>query len=197
MATESYPSSLPIPKVRYEYGVVSNKLQTELPGALRTRRLRTTSQVFTIRVEWMFTDAQMKEFRDWYAATIYEGSSIFDISLALGNGYKTNTAKFVEGVFSYSYTGHLTWRVSARLEVWNADVPNSASELQAAGALLGITSGGIPLATATLESPRFKHISSHKLNFQNDATVESQQWAYVDSEAIDLATDAILESGST
>lgn len=132
MATETFPSSLPNPSVSYGFDVSSNKIRTKARSALYTNRQRSDVRIYNVDVKWLMNEAEILVFRDWFRDDISEGSEIFDIDLFLGDGIKTNEAKFVDGKFSYKHRENLEWDVTASLEVWDADVSNLLAEYYSA-----------------------------------------------------------------
>jgi len=129
MADETYPSTLPKAEIgSFSYGVASDSVRTDSDDALYYRRRRSETMIYTVSVSFIYSDSEMEDFREWYTTDLSNGSEIFDIDLAFGDGLKTNTAKFVGGEFNYSYlSGRNDWEVTAKLEVWAPDVIASIS----------------------------------------------------------------------
>jgi len=171
MATETYPTSLPAPSVSYSFEVSSDKIRTKERTALYKNRQRSDVRIYTVSVDWQFTDSQMEIFRLWFRDDLSEGSEIFDIDLFFGDGVKTNEAKFVKGSYNYSYSENLNWNVSAALEVWDADVVDVLSDYYTT-MMAQLSALQLPLSMANLETFKLLTVGAEKLDFST-ATLET------------------------
>lgn len=118
----SWPATLPTAASVYGYSVqpIDQTIRTDMEvGSARVRR-RTTNRQDKIALSWVFTDAQLKIFRDWFddASTgIAGGSSWFTMRVPVGNtGLTSMNARFV-GPVKIDHAGALNWSVSGTVEV--------------------------------------------------------------------------------
>ncbi|GAF93473.1 unnamed protein product, partial [marine sediment metagenome] len=96
--------------------VESATARTGMNSASYFNRKRNQRNVHIVGVEWSLTDDEMEFFKGWHRVILEFGALVFDMDLAFGDGYQTNSARFVEGSFQASVEGDLNWRVSAQLE---------------------------------------------------------------------------------
>lgn len=117
----SWPVSLPNPQIPgYLINPNDQTLATNMEvGSPRVRRI-TTARIDKIPVTWIFTDAQLADFRDWFddgAAGINGGAYWFTVCLLAGNvGLSSVEARFA-GPYTPKLIGGYRWEVSATLEV--------------------------------------------------------------------------------
>ena len=72
-----------------------------------------------VPVQWSLSDAQMRDFREWFAAQdgANGGAAWFSMPLLMGTGgFVTVEARF-SGPWKAGYVPHMRWSVSANLEV--------------------------------------------------------------------------------
>ena len=121
MAT--YPATLPAPLLNgYQANPQDQVVRTQMEVGTARARLRSTAKIDRVTVQWLFTDAQMQTFRDWWyqgsasGGSAY-GTSWFTISLPVGQtGLTTVTARFLQPYTAQGGAG-LLWSVHGELEV--------------------------------------------------------------------------------
>lgn len=121
MAT--FPATLPAPMLGgYQANPQDQVVRTQMEVGTARARLRSTAKIDRVSVQWLFTDAQMQTFRDWWYLDSASngaayGTSWFTISLAVGQtGLTSVTARFLQPYQASSGAG-LLWTVKGELEV--------------------------------------------------------------------------------
>lgn len=110
------PFSIPIPlRSNYKVSPIDQTVRTDMEfGAARMRR-RTSARLDTVSVEWLFSPDDMAGFRAWFDYDIAGGAAWFDLTLNIGDGIDTVTARFTQP-WSCDPVG-FHWKVSGELEV--------------------------------------------------------------------------------
>jgi len=117
MAT--FPSTLP-GNLSASHGF-TNKDQTVRSdmdlGPARVRRI-STARNDSVPVSWIFSDAQMQIFRDWFdlSTGANGGAGWFNITLNVGYGDATQEARFKSGEYKASRVGK-SWSVASEVEI--------------------------------------------------------------------------------
>lgn len=108
--------TIPIPKrAGYEVEPIDPCIRTDMEaGSPRTRR-RTSARLDKIAVQWMFNDADMTSFRNWFNSDIAGGAAWFNLTMNAGFGLETREAKF-SGIWKAANPSGL-WVVNASLDV--------------------------------------------------------------------------------
>lgn len=108
--------TIPVPNLSgYEVTPIDPCIRTDMEtGAPRTRR-RTSARLDKIKVQWVFNDADMISFRNWFNTDIAGGSAWFNLELNAGFGKETREVKF-SGIWNASKPSG-AWVVSADLDV--------------------------------------------------------------------------------
>lgn len=121
MAT--FPTSLPAPLLAgYQANPQDQVVRTQMEVGTARARLRSTAKIDRVTVQWLFTDAQMATFRNWWyqdsaSGGAAGGTSWFSITLPVGAGGLTSvTARFLQPYSAQSGAG-LLWTVHGELEV--------------------------------------------------------------------------------
>lgn len=86
-------------------------------GPARVRRI-STARNDTVPLSWVFTDAQMEIFRDWFDLDTGAngGAAWFFMTINVGYGDVTQEARFKSGSIKTSRVGK-TWSVSSEVEI--------------------------------------------------------------------------------
>ena len=118
MATPTFPASLPAPLISgYGYkddaGNVSRSPKTF--GYQTQKQIGNTSYT-NFPVQFVFTQAQMKIFEDFYADDLINGHKWFIMSLLVGSGYAANYCRMVEK-YSANLISNAVWSVGMSVEV--------------------------------------------------------------------------------
>lgn len=135
----NYPSDLlPAPSASgYSFSVEPVAQRYRMDSG-RYRQVRNkTKQYRTVSVSWDLTDSQMELFEGFFNVVTGYGEHFFQINLAFGDGLKGASAQFVGG-YTVSNTGIFNWRVTAELLCESIDEIDNQSELETAGASLGL-----------------------------------------------------------
>lgn len=111
------PWTLPTPLVGgYALEPTDKVLRTDMEVGSPRTRLRSHAELDKVTASWVFTEAEMAEFRTWFRDTAASGAAWFDLKLKLGNGgLETAECKF-SGVWKSTLSGRL-YNVNAQLEV--------------------------------------------------------------------------------
>lgn len=111
-----WPATLPRPRLAgYQIAPGDQTVRTDMEvGAARVRR-RSTARDDRITLEWLFTDAQLAEFRAWFDTEAAGGAAWFTgLAVFLGDASATETR------FAQSWTAEAVgggrWRVAAQIE---------------------------------------------------------------------------------
>lgn len=109
--------TLPTPVVGgYALEPTDKVIRTDMEVGSPRTRLRSVAELDKVSATWVFTNADMAEFRTWFRTTAAHGSAWFDLKLNLGNGgLETAECKFI-GTWKDSPSGRLH-TVTAQLEV--------------------------------------------------------------------------------
>lgn len=122
-----FPASLPAPQ-RSGYGIspVSRIGRTRFElGGLRPRRTSNDAP-WRVSVRWLFTEAQLAVFDDWYANDITWGADAFNIDLANGLGLSSVSARFMAAPDT-AHAGNARWEVTATLQAESLPVMTAAA----------------------------------------------------------------------
>ena len=113
-----WPVQLPAPLTDGYGGEPANQtLETDME--VGTPRVRRTSlaELDDLDVAWLFTDAQMAIFRNWWKTTAAGGAAWFLIDLPMGyGGVQQKEARFV-GRWKHKLRQGLCWSVTGKLKV--------------------------------------------------------------------------------
>lgn len=90
-------------------------------GTARVRR-RSAARNDQVEVSWIFTDAQMADFRSWFDNALQGGAAWFNgLSLATGDGGQIQPDLRFAGPFQAvprTGGGGLYWKVTGRLDIF-------------------------------------------------------------------------------
>ncbi len=116
LVAQDWLTALPNLQVSYNFDIESATIRTRTDSGNYVNRKRNQRNVHIVGVEWSLDDDQMEFFKGWHRVILEFGALAFDMDLAFGDGYKSNSTRFVEGSFQATMEGNLNWRVSAQLE---------------------------------------------------------------------------------
>lgn len=135
----NYPAEvLPPPSSRSYSFNVEPVVRREQMDSGRYRQVRlATSQYHFVSLSWELTDQELQMWKGFYNVVANQASEFFTIDLAFGGGVKTNVAQFVGG-YSVSNRGSFNWSVSAPLQLETIDEIDNQTDLETAGAPLGL-----------------------------------------------------------
>lgn len=121
MAT--FPASLPGALLAgFQANPQEQIVRTQMEVGTARARLRSLAKIDRVSLQWLFTDAEMKTFRDWWyldsaSGGAAAGTSWFTISLPVGaSGFTPVTARFLQPYQAQPGAG-LLWSVHGELEV--------------------------------------------------------------------------------
>lgn len=121
--------SLPNWRQNFSFEVESQNISSELEGGRIYRRNRNNRNVHVASMEWLLTDAELEYFKGWHRLTLEYGCKPFATDITLGNGFQSNTARFVNGAFSAQFVpGANNWIVTADFEFDSVAGINTFSE---------------------------------------------------------------------
>lgn len=119
----NFPTTLPAAMLNgYQANPLDQVVRTQMEVGTARARLRSTAKIDRVSLQWLFTDAEMATFRDWWyqdsaSGGAASGTSWFTINLATGQtGLTTVTARFLQPYQAQSGAG-LLWTVRGELEV--------------------------------------------------------------------------------
>jgi hypothetical protein len=72
-----------------------------------------------VNAAWRFNAARMITFRTFFSATINDGTDWFTITLNIGDGFQSYTARFIEP-YKAVQSAFDIWDVMGSLEIENA-----------------------------------------------------------------------------
>lgn len=123
----AYPSTLPRPlSSGYSINPSSAVLRTEMEvGAARQRRI-TSQPPSRISLVWNFTQEEFAIFEAWWHYTVQQGQAWFDMSLANGLGYATQSCRFT-GPYKADHLKGFNFRVDAEVEVRSLPIMSEAT----------------------------------------------------------------------
>ena len=112
----SFPNTLR-GALRDGYQIVPKPSFVRTPMARGASRSRLVSRApaSEVRLQWLFTDAELATFEAWYQLRIAYGTASFDIELRDGMSLAAHAAQFVDS-YQVALDG-IHWRVSATLEL--------------------------------------------------------------------------------
>ena len=117
MAIPAFPGSLPAP-------LISEYLYKDDPGnvsksqnqfGFQTQKQIGNQNFSEFNIGFVFTQAQMKIFEDFFYDDLLKGHKWFTIDLAVGSGYLSHNCRF-PGKFYASLVSNNNWHVSATIE---------------------------------------------------------------------------------
>lgn len=124
-------ANLPNPSIDLRGQIEPSVIRTEMESGRQRQRQRFTSGLRTMNIQWLFTDPEFALFQGIIQHELSGGADWFDnLTIAIGEGLETITARIVGGAFSYSYVPVLQWRVTAAVETLNVS-PLTAGEVDA------------------------------------------------------------------
>lgn len=80
-STIAFPNSLPKPLPTYTVGFLGKRTEFESESGLPIRRRKTSTQIRTFNLEWVFSGVEYAAFRDWFYNSLADGTRSFDIEL--------------------------------------------------------------------------------------------------------------------
>jgi hypothetical protein len=113
---------LPYPSKAYSLEVSNSTLRTAFDSGRTRQRPRFTQDFRKIATVWELDDNQFLIFQSYIKRKLLNGALWFNITLPMAEGYRSYSARFVNGTYKSAYKIHLHWNVSATLEVEECDL---------------------------------------------------------------------------
>lgn len=116
---KNFPDSLPCP-LREDYTIehVSPFIRTRMETGRARQRRRFTSVPSLVTVSWIFSAIQAQAFEVWFQSGINDGVDWFNCTIKTPMGLKPYVCRFAEMYDGPNLIGISSWRISARLEIW-------------------------------------------------------------------------------
>jgi len=114
MAT--WPSTLPLPQLTFEGTVSPSVIRTEMEAGNFRQRKRFTQTVDTFQVAIPLTPSQYSIFDTFFKTDLFYGANWFNVSLNINGTLQTKSARFVNGLYSFSKMDNKT-EIKATWEV--------------------------------------------------------------------------------
>jgi hypothetical protein len=113
-----FPTPLPLPQQQgYALQHASPLQRAELHSGRSRQRRRFATVPSQATVNWLFDDAQLQTFEDWFHQDIDAGADWFDCRLKTPLGLQTHQCRFAEMYQGPTLAAPGLWRVTAKLEI--------------------------------------------------------------------------------
>ncbi len=128
----TWPTIFPAPVMGMPFDVDGTVLRSTMSSGQIRQRRRFTQEIRTVGATWDLNDIQFLIFQSFYFDTLEGGAEWFNINLPMGDGFQAYVARFVGGKYRATNQGILNWKVSAQLEVFEANQLLSGDEIELA-----------------------------------------------------------------
>lgn len=91
----TWPSSMPPPDNDFQNTLLGSAIRTQMESGAFRQRKRFTNAIRQFQATWTLSDAELLIFESIYANELSQGTCWFNMSLPLGNGFKTYKVRFV------------------------------------------------------------------------------------------------------
>jgi hypothetical protein len=126
-----WPESLPKPNVDWSIRVSTAVARTKMESGRFRQRRRFTRDFRNMPVSWKLSDAEFGYFQSIYYHALDSGTDFFTVTLPMGDGMKSYTARFVADSYEAKYDNVMYWNITAQLDMEEETAPWSASDIDA------------------------------------------------------------------
>lgn len=111
-----YPANLPDPSTQLSGDAETPTFRTDIDNGLIEQFGRFATGTETLNLQWVFSQAELVVFEEWFAETLHGGALIFGLKLPDDGAYSIQPVRFVSGSYSVSHKEGLWWNASAKVE---------------------------------------------------------------------------------